>query len=121
MIRDCPLEPSSEEKAYRKERLQKQREVRFQQEPDDDEADDAEGDDQDDESVWEDLSEDGSASRADPDEDAASDQDEQTRDEDALSDAVDECVADKSATPLTYIGLKLLERENVDLTPLNAT
>ena len=45
MIRDCPLEPSSEEKAYRKERLQKQREARFQQEPDDDEADDAEGDD----------------------------------------------------------------------------
>ena len=71
MIRDCPLEPSSEEKAYRKERLQKQREVRFQQEPDDDEADDAEGDDRDDESVWDDLSEDGSASLADPDEDAA--------------------------------------------------
>ena len=76
MIRDCPLEPSSEEKAYRKERLQKQRGVRFQQEPDDDEVNDAEGDDRDDESVWDDLSEDGTASIADPDEDAASDCDE---------------------------------------------
>ena len=82
MIRDCPLEPSSEEKAYRKERLQKQRGARFQQEPDDEDVSNDAEDDRDDESVWDDLCEDEIASLEDPGEDASSDREDLELDND---------------------------------------